>query len=155
MTSGLGHSKHRGLLVLRLNMGLNCKCAFSGAFQRVRTRRFHLGVSVLAGLWGRHVNYLTRTAFEHDIAVLPQRRALLGVRLRGPGSTTIKFVHDGLEGGNKIDRVSKKREQINPINVFIPLKHTHTHTNKHILSAGVLLHSRMGEVLPAMLLWNI
>lgn len=122
MTSGLGHSKHRGSLVLLLNMRLNCKCAFSGAFQRARTRRFYLGVSVLAGLWGRHVNYLTGTVFEHDKAVLPQRGALHGACIRGPGRTALKVVHDGLEGGNEIGRVSKKRRQINPINFFIHLK---------------------------------
>lgn len=119
MTSGLGHSKHRGLLVLLLNMRLNCKCAFSGAFQRARTRRFYLGVSVLAGLWGRHFNYLTGSFFEHDKAILPQRRALHGERIRGPGSTAFKVFHDGLEGGTEIDWVSKKRRQKNPINVFI------------------------------------
>lgn len=128
MTSGLGHRKHRGLLVLLLNMRLNCKCAFSGAFQRARTRRFYLGVSVLAGLWGRHFNYLTGTALEHDKAVLPQRGALHGVRIRGPGSTAIKIIHDGLDGGNKIDRGSKKRRQINPINFFIHLKKKNNNT---------------------------
>lgn len=136
MTSGLGQSKHRGLLVLLLNMRLNCKCAFSGAFQRAGTRRFYLGVSVLAGLWGRHVNYLTGTVFEHDKAVLPQRGALHGVRIRGPGSTAIKIIHDGLEGGNKIDRVSEKRRQINPINFFIHFKKTTTTTKKQPFSGS-------------------
>lgn len=145
MTSGLGHSKHRGLLVLRLNMRLNSKCAFSGAFQRVRTRCFYLGVSVLAGLWGRHVNYLTWTVFEHDEAVLPQCGALHGIRIRGPRTAAIKVLHDGLEGGNKIESARKGNRLI-----FLSIK-KRTHTKTHILSAGVLLHSRMGEVLPAKL----
>lgn len=153
MTSGLGHSKHRGLLVWLLNMRLNSKCAFSGAFQRVHTRRFYLGMSVLASLWGRHVNYLTGTAFEHDKAVLPQRGALHGVRIRGPGSTAIKIIHDGLESGNKIDRVSKKRRQINPINFFIHFKKKQKNTafQREFCSRAEWVL----PVLPAKPLWNI
>ena len=50
-----------------------------------------LGVTVLAGLGGRHVDDLARTVLDHDVATLTQSRALHGV---GGGRTSI----DGVEG---------------------------------------------------------
>lgn len=42
-----------------------------------------LGVTVLAGLGGRHVNNLAGTVLDADEAVLPQGRTLHGVGERG------------------------------------------------------------------------
>lgn len=54
-------------------------------------------MSMLASLGGSHANNLTGTSFQHDMAILPQGRALHGVRLGGPGVTTLEFIcHDGL-----------------------------------------------------------
>jgi len=44
-----------------------------------------LGVTVLAGLGGRHVDDLAGAALDHDEAVLAQSRALHGVGGRGTG----------------------------------------------------------------------
>lgn len=44
-----------------------------------------LGVTVLTGLRGRHVDDLAGTALDHDMTVLTQSRALLGVGHRSTG----------------------------------------------------------------------
>jgi len=44
-----------------------------------------LGVTVLAGLGGGHVNNLAGTALDNDVTVLAQSRALHGVGGRGAG----------------------------------------------------------------------
>ena len=51
----------------------------------VNSHKVHLGVTVLTGLRGRHVDNLARTALDDYVAVLAQGRALLGVRNRGTG----------------------------------------------------------------------
>jgi len=56
-----------------------------------------LGVTVLAGLGGRHVDDLAGAALDHDEAVLAQSRALHGVGGRGTGV-------GALEGGLMIVR---------------------------------------------------
>lgn len=50
-----------------------------------------LGVTVLAGLGGRHVDDLAGTVLDHDVATLAESRALHGV---GGGRTSV----DGVEG---------------------------------------------------------
>jgi hypothetical protein len=44
-----------------------------------------LGVTVLAGLGGRHVDDLAGTALDHDVATLAESRALHGERGRRAG----------------------------------------------------------------------
>lgn len=51
-----------------------------------------LGVSVLAGLRGGHLDNLAGTVLNHNEAVLPQSRALHGVRLGGTGIGALKGV---------------------------------------------------------------
>lgn len=51
----------------------------------VRSDKMDLGVTVLAGLRGRHVDNLAWTALDHDVTVLTQGRALLGVGHRSTG----------------------------------------------------------------------
>jgi hypothetical protein len=46
-----------------------------------------LGVTVLASLGGRHVDDFARAALDHDVAVLPQGRALHGEGGGGTGFT--------------------------------------------------------------------
>lgn len=53
--------------------------------------KMDLGVTVLAGLGGRHVDDLAGTVLDHDMATLAQSRALHGV---GGGRTSV----DGVEG---------------------------------------------------------
>lgn len=52
----------------------------------------HLGVAVLAGLGGRHFDNLARAVLDDDEAVLPQSRALHGVRGRGAGVGALEGV---------------------------------------------------------------
>jgi hypothetical protein len=47
--------------------------------------KMDLRVAVLAGLGGRHIDNLARTALDHDVTTLAQGRALHGVRGRGAG----------------------------------------------------------------------
>lgn len=47
--------------------------------------KMDLGVTVLAGLGGRHVDDLARTALDNDVATLPQGRTLHGERRRRAG----------------------------------------------------------------------
>lgn len=51
-----------------------------------------LGVSVLAGLRGGHLNDLAGAVLDDDEAVLPQSRALHGVRLGGTGIGALEGV---------------------------------------------------------------
>ena len=51
----------------------------------VRSDKVDLGVTVLASLRGRHVDNLARAALDHDVTVLTQGRALLGVGHRSTG----------------------------------------------------------------------
>jgi len=68
------HVVRRGRNVLVLPVG-----------EDVRGHQVDLGVTVLAGLRGRHVDDLAGAALDHDVAVLAQGRALLGVGERGAG----------------------------------------------------------------------
>lgn len=61
------------------------------AVEDVEGNKMDLGVAVLASLRSRHVNDLARTTFDHNVAVLPKRRALHG---KGGRRTGI----GGLEG---------------------------------------------------------
>lgn len=61
------------------------------ASEDVNGDQVDLGVTVLAGLGGRHVDDLAGTALDDDVAVLSQGRTLHGV---GGGGTGI----GGLEG---------------------------------------------------------
>ena len=58
------------------------------ASEDVNGDKVDLGVTVLAGLGGRHVDDLARAVLDHDETVLPQSRALHGVGERGTGITT-------------------------------------------------------------------
>ena len=60
------------------------------AREDVQSHKMHLGVSVLARLRGRHVDDLAGTALDDDMTVLPQRRALHGIRSRGAGIGGLK-----------------------------------------------------------------
>jgi hypothetical protein len=51
-----------------------------------------LGVAVLAGLGGGHLDNLAGTVLDDDEAVLPQSRTLHGVGLRGTGIGALKGV---------------------------------------------------------------
>lgn len=51
-----------------------------------------LGVTVLAGLRGGHLNDLARAVLDDDEAVLPQSRALHGVGLGGTGIGALEGV---------------------------------------------------------------
>ena len=51
-----------------------------------------LGVTMLAGLGGRHVDDLARAALDHDVAVLPQGRALHGEGGRRAGVGAVEGV---------------------------------------------------------------
>jgi len=51
-----------------------------------------LGVPMLAGLGGRHVDDLAGTALNDNVTVLPEGRALHGVGGRGPGGGLLKGV---------------------------------------------------------------
>jgi hypothetical protein len=50
--------------------------------------KMDLGVTVLAGLGGGHVDNLARAALDNDVTVLPQGRALHGEGGRGTGLAT-------------------------------------------------------------------
>lgn len=54
--------------------------------------KVNLGVTVLAGLGGRHVDDLARAALDHDVTVLAQSRALHGEGGRGTGIGRIEGV---------------------------------------------------------------
>jgi hypothetical protein len=56
------------------------------AREDVEGDEMNLGVTVLAGLGGGHVDDLARAVLDHDKAVLPQSRALHGI---GGGRTGI------------------------------------------------------------------
>lgn len=51
-----------------------------------------LGVTVLAGLGGGHLDNLARAVLDDDEAVLPQSRTLHGVGLRGTGIGALEGV---------------------------------------------------------------
>jgi hypothetical protein len=51
-----------------------------------------LGVTVLAGLRGGHVDDLAGTVLDDDEAILPQSRALQGVRQGGTGIGALEGV---------------------------------------------------------------
>jgi len=53
------------------------------AGEDVEGSQVNLGVSVLSSFGGGHINDLARPALNDNVAVLPQRRALQGVGLRG------------------------------------------------------------------------
>lgn len=55
------------------------------ASEDVEGHKMDLGVTVLAGLGGRHVDNLARTALDHDVAVLPQGGTLHREGGRGTG----------------------------------------------------------------------
>ena len=55
------------------------------ASEDVQSNQMDLGVAVLAGLGGRHVDDLAGAALDDDEAVLPQGRTLHGVGGRGAG----------------------------------------------------------------------
>lgn len=55
------------------------------AGEDVKGDKVDLGVTVLAGLGGGHVDNLARAALDHDEAVLAQSRALHGVGERRAG----------------------------------------------------------------------
>lgn len=61
------------------------------ASEDVDSDQVDLGVTVLAGLGGRHVDDLAGTVLDHDVATLAESRALHGV---GGGRTSV----DGVEG---------------------------------------------------------
>lgn len=58
-----------------------------------------LGVTVLAGLGGRHVDDLAGAVLDHDEAVLAQSRALDGERSRSTGIGRV-------EGGLVLEKIS-------------------------------------------------
>lgn len=62
------------------------------AGEDVNGDQMDLGVTVLSGLGGAHVDDLARAVLDADEAVLPQSRALHGVRLRGTGIGAIEGV---------------------------------------------------------------
>lgn len=55
------------------------------AGENVDGDKMDLGVAVLAGLGGGHVDDLARAVLDHDKPVLPQSRALHGIGGRGTG----------------------------------------------------------------------
>ena len=58
------------------------------AGENVGSDKMDLGVTVLAGLGGGHVDNLARAVLDHDVTVLPQGRALHGEGGRGTGLST-------------------------------------------------------------------
>lgn len=50
-------------------------------------------MSMLASLRGSHVNNLTGTTFQHDMAIFPECRALHRVCLRGSRSHSLKIIY--------------------------------------------------------------
>ena len=56
-----------------------------------------LGVTVLAGLGGRHVDDLAWASFNHNVSVFAQSRALHG---KGEGRASV----DGVEGNIMLNR---------------------------------------------------
>jgi hypothetical protein len=55
------------------------------ASEDVESSEMDLGVTVLAGLGGRHVDNLARAALDDDVTVLTQSRALHGEGQRSAG----------------------------------------------------------------------
>jgi hypothetical protein len=62
------------------------------ASEDVKSNKMDLGVAVLSSLGGRHVDDLARAALDHDVAVLPQGRALHGESGRGAGVDRLEGV---------------------------------------------------------------
>ena len=60
--------------------------------KNVDGHQMDLGVTVLAGLGRGHLDDLTGAAFDDDEPVLPQSRALHGIRGRGAGVSRLKGV---------------------------------------------------------------
>lgn len=52
--------------------------------------KVNLGVTVLSGLGGGHVNDLAGTVLDHNVAVLAQSRALHGVGERSSGISRVE-----------------------------------------------------------------
>lgn len=55
------------------------------AGEDVESDQVNLGVTVLSGLGGGHIDNLARAALDDNVTVLPQCRALHGVGERGTG----------------------------------------------------------------------
>ena len=68
-----------------------------------------LGVAVLAGLRGGHLDDLARAVLDDDEAVLPQSRALHGVRGGGTGIGALEGVLM-LQGAGSVHCVSARRK---------------------------------------------
>jgi hypothetical protein len=62
------------------------------ASEDVNGNQVDLGVTVLARLRSGHLNNLAGTVLDNDEAVLPQGRALHGVRRRGAGIGALEGV---------------------------------------------------------------
>lgn len=60
--------------------------------QDIHVYIFYLGMSMLASLRGSHLNNLTGTTFQHDMAIFPQSRALHRVRFRGSRFHSLKII---------------------------------------------------------------
>jgi len=52
----------------------------------------YLGMSMLASFWSGHINNLASSAFQDNIAILSQSRALLRHGIGGPRSCTLKVM---------------------------------------------------------------
>jgi hypothetical protein len=62
------------------------------AGEDVDSDQVDLGVTVLAGLGGAHVDNLAGTALDHDVSVLPESRALHGEGGRRTGVGRVEGV---------------------------------------------------------------
>lgn len=60
--------------------------------QDIHVYIFYLGMSMLASLRGSHLNNLTGTTFQHDMAIFPQSRALHRVRFRGSRFHSLEII---------------------------------------------------------------
>jgi len=56
----------------------------------VEGNKMNLGVTMLTGLGGRHVDDFARAAFDHDVAVFAESGALHGVGRGGPSAGLLK-----------------------------------------------------------------
>ena len=66
-------------------MGRGRKILIFLAGEDINTDQVDLGVAVLSSLRSGHFHNLARTVLDNDVAVLPQRRALLREGGRGTG----------------------------------------------------------------------
>lgn len=69
------------------------------AREDVEGDKVHLGVAVLASLGGGHVDNLAGASLDHNVTVLPERRALHRVRRRRAGVGRLERVFMLSDGG--------------------------------------------------------